>query len=73
MAAPAADIPDNNPNGNKSLLANGTSKLFINGKPAAINGLRKLRNPRSWLIIFAVIPFNKIPLFFKRLNYFIIC
>ena len=52
------------------LLANGVSTFFINGKPAAINGLRKLRNP--WLVVFLVVPFNKIPLFSKDLISFII-
>ena len=35
----------------------------MNGKPAIINGLRKLRNPPSWVVIFAVVPFNESPLF----------
>ena len=47
MAASAADTPADYPNGMKILLANGVSTLFINGKPAVIDGLRKLRNPLS--------------------------
>ena len=43
----AADIPANNPNGNKTFLAGGVSTLFINVKPAIINVLRNLRNPPS--------------------------
>ena len=43
MAASAADIPADNPNGNKTLLANGMSTLFTNGKPTVINGLRELK------------------------------
>ena len=40
----AADIDPNNPISNKKYLANGVSTNFINGKPAVINGLRKLKN-----------------------------
>ena len=47
IAASASDIPADNPNGNKNFLARGVSTLFINVKPAVINGLRKLRNPPS--------------------------
>ena len=36
-----------NPYSTKAHLANGVSTLFINGKPAVINGLRKLGNPPS--------------------------
>ena len=35
------DIPANNLNGNKTLLARGISTLFINGERAVINGLTK--------------------------------
>ena len=56
------------PNGNKTLLANGVSVSFINGKPAAIKSLRKSRNPPSWLVIFLVVLSNKIPLFSKDLR-----
>ena len=52
-----------NPNGTKMLLANGISLFFINGKLPVINGLRKLRNSPSWLLIFLVVLFNKIPIF----------
>ena len=48
------------------------SAFFINGKPAVINDLRKLRNPLSRLVIFVVVPFNKIPLFSTKLITFII-
>ena len=41
-----------NPDGIKTLLANSVSTCFINGKPADINGLRKLRNPPFWLLVF---------------------
>ena len=42
-----------NPKGIKTLLANGVSTFFINGKPAFINGQRKLlNNLPPWLIIF---------------------
>ena len=48
------------------------SAFFINGKPAVIKDLRKLRNPPSRLVIFVVVPFNKIPLFSTKLITFII-
>ena len=44
----------------------------MNGKPAVINGLRKFKNPPSWLVIFLVVSFNKIPLFSKDFVTFII-
>ena len=56
----------------KTLLANGVSTFFINDKLAVINGLRKFKNPPSWLVIFLVVPFNKIPLFSKGVITFII-
>ena len=34
----------------------GVSTFFINGKAVVINGLRKLRDPPSWLVIFLVVP-----------------
>ena len=71
IAASNADIPADNPIGIKTRLANGVSAFFIYGKPAVINGLRKLRNTTSSLVIFAVVPFNKIPLFSKDLITFI--
>ena len=40
-AASAASIPANNPNGNKTFLANSVSTFFMNGKSDVINGLRK--------------------------------
>ena len=33
--------------------------LFDNGKPAVINGLRKRKNPCSWLVIFLTFLLNK--------------
>ena len=48
------------------------STLFINNKPAVINGLRKFKIPPSWLVIFLAVPFNKIPLFSNHLITFII-
>ena len=45
----------------------GVSTFFINGKAVVINGLRKLRDPPSWLVIFLVVPFSKIALFSKDL------
>ena len=39
MPASAADIPADNLNGIKTLLAKGISTLFINGKPATINDI----------------------------------
>ena len=60
IAASVADAVPVNPNGTKTLLANIINTFFINIKPAVINGLRKLRNPPSWLVIFLVVPFNKI-------------
>ena len=47
MAVSVAEAATVNREGNKTLLANGVSIFFINGKPADINGLRKLRNPPS--------------------------
>ena len=52
-------------------LANEVSRLLINGKPADINGLRKFKNPPSWIVIFLTVPFNKIPLFSKDFIIFI--
>ena len=43
------------------------STLFINGKPAYINSLGKLKNPPSGLVILLVVSFNKIPVFAKDL------
>ena len=45
MDASVADVAVVNPNGNKTLLANGVSTLFINVNPADVNDLRKLRYP----------------------------
>ena len=72
IAAFVAENPADNPNGNKTLLAGGVSVLFINGKPAGINDRRKLTNSSSWLVIFAIVLFNKVPLFSNDLLTFII-
>ena len=72
IAASVAGAAAVNPNGTKALLANGVTTSFINGKSVVINGLRKLRNPASWLLTFLVVPFNKIPLFSKDLISFIV-
>ena len=70
LAASAADPAAVNPNGIKKLLANRVNRIFIKGKPAVFNGLWKLRNLPSWLVIFLVVPFNRIPVFSVLLNYF---
>ena len=36
-----------------------------------INGIRKFKNPPSWLVIFVVAPFDEIALFSKDLITFI--
>ena len=72
IAASASHIPADNPNSNKIFLATNVSILFINAKPAVINGLRKLGNASSWLVIFLVVPLNKISLFSKGLIAFMI-
>ena len=72
MVASVAEAAAVTPNDNKTLLANGVSTFFINGNLAVINGLRKLRNISSWLVIFLVVPFNKIHLFSKDLIIFIV-
>ena len=72
IAASAANIPADNTNGKKALLANGVSAHFVNGKLAVINGLRKFKNPPFCLVLFLVAPFNKIPLFSNNLISFII-
>ena len=52
IASSVGDAAAVNPNGVKTLLADNVSKFFANGKPAAINGLRKFKNPPSWLVFF---------------------
>ena len=47
IAASVAEDAVVYPNGTKTLLAKGVSAFFINGKPAAINDLRKLRDTAS--------------------------
>ena len=66
MAASVPEAATVNPKGTKMLLANGVT----NGKPTYINGLIKLTNPPSWLLIFLVVPFNNI-LFSKDLISFL--
>ena len=48
------------------------STFFINGKPTDFDGLRKLRNPPSSIIILLIVPIKKIPLFSEDLITFII-
>ena len=70
ITASVAESAVVNPEGTQTLLANGMNTFFNNGKPTGINGLRKLRNLPSWLVIFLVVPFKKVPLFSKRSNCF---
>ena len=72
IVASAAYIPDDKPNGVKTLLVNGVSARFIYYKPTIIDGIRKFKNRPYWLVIFLVISFNEIPLFSKDLISFII-
>ena len=65
VAVSVADAAAVNPNGTKILLDDGVGTIFINGKPAVINGLGKLRKVPSSLVTFLVVSFNKIPLFSK--------
>ena len=43
------------------------STLFINGKPAYMNSLGKLKNTPSWLVILPVVSFKKVSVFLKDL------
>ena len=70
ITAAVAESAVVNPEGTQTLLANGMNTFFNNSKPTGINGLRKLRNLPSWLVIFLVVPFKKVPLFSKRSNCF---
>ena len=72
MAASAAEIPTDNRNEVKTFSANGVIKLFINGTLAVVNGLKKLRYPAFWVVIFVAVPFNKITLFSTDLIIFLI-
>ena len=45
--AASVDAAAVNPKGIRTPIAKGMSIFFINGKPAVINGLRKLINPPS--------------------------
>ena len=50
-----ADAAAVNPNGTKTLLANGVSTFFINGQVTFLNGARKVSNSeiieeRNWLL-----------------------
>ena len=49
IAESTADIAADNRHGNKTLLARGASTIFINAKPAFINGLTKFENPPTSL------------------------
>ena len=49
----------------KHFLANGVITLFINSKLAVINGIRKIKNPPYWLIIFLIVPLIKCFYFVK--------
>ena len=62
-----APILADNPNGNKTLLFRSINTLLVNGEPAVINDLIKLRNNAAWLVFFLVDAFDKIPLFSKIL------
>ena len=57
----------------KFILAKGKSTFFINGIPTFIDLPRKLSDPPSWIITFAIVSFNKISLFSKTLFTFITC
>ena len=72
ITASVGDVASVNPNITKMHVANGVSTVFIHDKPTEINGVKKFRNPRSWLVIFLVLPFYNIPLFPKDLITFII-
>ena len=72
IAASAAYIPDDKPNGIKTLLVNGVSILLINYKPTINDGIRKFKNRPYWLAIFLVVPFDKISLFSRDLITFIL-
>ena len=72
IAASAAYIPDDKPNGIKTLLVNGVSILLINYKPTVTDGIRKFKNRPYWLAIFLVVPFDKISLFSRDLITFIL-
>ena len=51
----------------ETLLTEGVSSFFTNGKPSVINRLKKLRNPLPIVVIFILVPLNKIPLFSREL------
>ena len=53
IATSVAEAAADNLNGIKTLLVYGGSACFIYGKLPVINGLRKWRNPPSWLTIFS--------------------
>ena len=72
ILASASCIADANSNSIKTILAIDESTHFINGKPAVINGLTKLRSSHFWPVIFLVVTFSKIPLFSKDLFTFLI-
>ena len=51
----------------KTLLARDVRTVFINGKPAVINGLSKFKSRPSRQVIFLAVPFSKVLLFSKDL------
>ena len=60
IPASAADAPAVNPNGIKTLMANGLITFFINGNPVFSDGPRSLpRNPPDYIIIDIRV-FNKL-------------
>ena len=72
IAAFVAEVPAVNSRGTKTFLDNHVSSFFINKKPAVISCFRKLENSVSWLVVFLVVSFYKIPLFSEDLITFII-
>ena len=63
-----ADIAADNPNDNKILLERDMNTLLINGKPAVINSLRKLKLKSSFLTSsFSSTSFQKIVELFLNL------
>ena len=52
IATSVADAAAVTLNGNKMLLVDDVSTFFINGKPAGIKGIGKLRKLSSWVVFF---------------------
>ena len=65
IATSVADIPVLNSNENKTFQAIDVGALFVNGKATVVNGLRKLGNYPSWLVLFLVDSFDKLPRIFE--------